>query len=264
MWVKTVLWGYLIMHEVFMELAKTCSISIAETTAKAILAKHPEITDEVSLYKFAPSLIAEAVQKEHCNIKLITFQPNKVYEQLQETGRYQPAAGCMYGQRIFCLALNEKTMQQLFHTAPTMPQIMLVLEVSADRVTRIDYVDWVNRLNGFQSDPPSFTYCEYTLDYLLKSDVVDIQKVSDSSDVDTVQDAFLDTHYPIVEEASGYRWRRLADLDGAPYAQEDYDNCVLKIMRLMVPQFVAITDLDVAEVEEQVCKYFSIEAYKHV
>lgn len=186
-------------------------------------------------------------------MKLVTFQPIKVWKQLEAGNTYYPPADGMYGPYVFCLALNEQTMQSLYHTSPTMPQMLLVLDVPVIRISRIDCVQWVNSLNGFPARKPTYKHCEYTIKYLSKSDVVDTQLVSKSNSPDIVQDAFLDMHFPVIEEASGYRWRRFADM-----GDTDFDHCLKAIMRVMYPFGAELTDEEVDKVEDEICNYFRI------
>lgn len=188
-------------------------------------------------------------------MRLVTFQPTKVYETLRANGRYRPE-DCGYGPYVYCLSLGEKTMQQLFHTAPTMPQMLLLLEVPVSRVHLVDYVSWHNWASGLPVAPPTYKHCECTLDYLLLSDIINTQMISTSDNADVVQDAFLDTHYPVIEQASGYEWYKLNDVSEEDIPTVEYNAFIMTMMQILSPVNNPITDEEVTAAEELACKHF--------
>lgn len=188
-------------------------------------------------------------------MKLVTFQPTKVYETLKARGHYRPE-DCGYGPYVYCLSLGAKTMQQLYHTSPTMPQMLMVLDVPVSRVRLVDYVSWHNQASGLPVAPPTYKHCECRLDYLLLSDVIDTQMISASDDADEVQDAFMATHYPVIEQASGYEWYKLDDMPEECISAAEYNTCILAMIQILSPVINPITDEEVTAAEELMCEYF--------
>lgn len=50
----------------FQSIASECSVVLTDDVCEKVLAKHPEVADEFSLYKLASDLIAEAAAGNTC------------------------------------------------------------------------------------------------------------------------------------------------------------------------------------------------------
>lgn len=81
-------------------------------------------------------------------MRLITFQPLNVLETVNKIDIYEPKDKENLGKRLFCLKLDENTMENIFITAPSMPQVLIELDVDDSRVETLDYLEWVSYLNG--------------------------------------------------------------------------------------------------------------------
>ena len=184
-------------------------------------------------------------------MKLITFQPLKVLETVNKFGEYIPEKNDRLGDRVFCLKLDENTMENIFITAPSMPQILIELDVDDSRIEVLDYLEWVNYLNGHRKYTGKYAnkvkYREYAIKSIKSSDIVRVIQVSDSDDPDIVQDKFMDSHFDYIEKLSGYTWKRNGDKHMRKWwnTAEAYD-FVQKITRCMMP----ITPLTDCELEE--------------
>jgi len=176
-------------------------------------------------------------------MRLVTFQPMIVYDEIEKKGVYYPPENKRLGKRVFCLKVDKDTMLHLYHTAPTMPQVMFIMNVPDNRVEEIDYVKWVNTLNDKPVEDRESKYREYCLKYIEKQDIEEIQVISNSSDPDEVQDAFMDKHYRSLERESGYRWYRSAD-SGLAWFWESREavDFVRMVAHAMIPEDCALTE----------------------
>lgn len=184
-------------------------------------------------------------------MKLITFQPLKVIDTINKNGIYEPKDKENLGKRVFCLKLDENTMENIFITAPSMPQVLIELDVDDSRVETLDYLEWVNYLNGHKKYTGKYVnkvkYKEYAIANIKSSDIVRVVNISDSDDPDKVQDEFMDTHFEYIEKLSGHQWKRNNDASmrrfwGSPEAY----TFVNKIAHCMMP----LTPLKDEELEE--------------
>lgn len=184
-------------------------------------------------------------------MKLITFQPLKVLEEVSKTGIYEPEYKENLGKRVFCLKLDENTMENIFITAPSMPQVLIELDIDDSKVEVLDYLEWVNYLNGHKKYTGKYAnkvkYKEYAVKSIKSSDIVRVINISSSDDPDKVQDMFIDTHFDYIEKLSGHQWKRNKDVSMRRFwnSHEAY-NFVNKISHCMVP----LTPLTDSELEE--------------
>lgn len=146
-------------------------------------------------------------------MKLVTFQPKEVYDTLLKNNKiYVPKYNERLGQNVFCIKFDENSMENVYLTAPSMPQIMLILDIDDKRVEEIDYIQWVNKLNGFYTEENS-EYKEYKIKEIRPEDVIFVEIISESDDVNKVQDDFMDKHLFKLEKMSGKQWYRANDED---------------------------------------------------
>ena len=173
-------------------------------------------------------------------MKLITFQPLSVIETISKEGIYEPKYKDNLGKRVFCLKLDENTMENIFITAPSMPQVLIELNVDDSRVETLDYLEWVNYLNGHKKYTGKYVnkvkYKEYAIENIKSSDIVKVINISDSDDPDRVQDIFMDTHFDYIEKLSGYQWKRNNDISMKRFwASHEAYTFVDKITHCMAP-----------------------------
>lgn len=184
-------------------------------------------------------------------MKLITFQPLKVVEALNKNGIYEPRYSESLGKRVFCLKLDENTMENIFITAPSMPQVLIELDVDDSRIEVLDYLEWVNYLNGHKKYTGKYAdkvkYREYAIENIKSSDIVRVINISDSDDPDEVQDMFMNAHFDYIEKMSGNQWKRNNDTDMRKF-WESYEayTFVGKLTHCMMP----LTPLTDEELEE--------------
>ena len=184
-------------------------------------------------------------------MKLITFQPLKVLETINKTGVYEPKDKDDIGKRVFCLKLDENTMENIFITAPSMPQVLIELDIDDSRVETLDYLEWVNYLNGHKKYTGKYAnkvkYKEYAIGSIKSSDIVKVINISDSDDPDIVQDMFMNIHFDYIEKLSGNQWRRNNDIYMRGFwASPEAYTFVNKISHCMMP----LTPLTDEELEE--------------
>lgn len=196
-------------------------------------------------------------------MKLITFQPLKVLETVNNSGEYIPEDKEFIGRRVFCLKLDENTMENMFITAPSMPQVLIELDVDDSRVEILDYLEWVNYLNGHRKYTGKYAekvkYKEYALSSIKSSDIVRVIHVSDSDNPDVVQDAFMDRHFEYIEKLSGYKWKRNNDLSMKKWwGTADSYNFVQKITHCMMPQ-KTLTDKELEEAHRLIRETFILK-----
>lgn len=193
-------------------------------------------------------------------MRLVTFQPKHVLDTIHREGKYVREFDSILEDRIFCIKVDEFTTQTLFHTAPTMPQVRLILEVDESRIETLNYVNWVNYIAGlckfYNDNVDKAKYKEYAIRSILLEDIQDILIVSKSDDEDKVQDDFFNTHYKDFEELSGYKWRNMGDYSTREWL-ESYDAMYVvdKITSCMIPHY-KITEEDVDEVHELIISRF--------
>ena len=173
-------------------------------------------------------------------MKLITFQPLSVIETISKEGIYEPKYKDNLGKRVFCLKLDENTMENIFITAPSMPQVLIELNVDDSRVETLDYLEWVNYLNGHKKYTGKYVnkvkYKEYAIENIKSSDIVKVINISDSDDPDRVQDMFMDTHFDYIEKLSGYQWKRNSDISMKRFwASPESYTFIDKITHCMAP-----------------------------
>lgn len=184
-------------------------------------------------------------------MRLITFQPLKVLEVVNKTGVYEPKYTENLGKRVFCLKLDENTMENIFITAPSMPQVLIELDVDDSRVETLDYLEWVNYLNGHKKYTGKYVdrvkYKEYAIGSIKSEDIVRVITISESDNLDKIQDEFMDTHFDYIEKLSGHQWRRNNDDSMKRFwtSPEAY-TFVSKITHCMMP----LTPLTDEELEE--------------
>ena len=192
-------------------------------------------------------------------MKLITFQPLKVKNIINKQGVYYPPDNDLIGKSIFCLKLDKDTMETVYMTAPSMPQIMLTLEVEDSRVTEIDYIQWVNQLNGLKGTKNLSKYKEYCIDYIKSEDIISKQVISKSNNPDIVQTDFMNTHFNELEILSGYEWFRAADEDFADFWGTDKSfELIARIQHCMMPTITPLTEIFVDETRDLLRKIFRI------
>lgn len=184
-------------------------------------------------------------------MKLITFQPLKVVDAVNKNGVWEPKDKELLGKRVFCLKLDENTMENIYITAPSMPQVLIELDVDDSRVETLDYLEWVNYLNGHRKYSGKYAnkvnYKEYAINCIKSSDIVRVINICNSDDSDVVQDTFMDTHYDFLEELSGHQWRRDGDIDMKRFwASPKAYTFVNKITHCMMP-LTPLTDEDLEE-----------------
>lgn len=176
-------------------------------------------------------------------MRLVTFQPMEIYDEIERNGIYYPPENKMLGKRVFCLKVDKDTMVHLYHTAPSMPQVMFIMNVPDNRVEEMDYVKWVNTLNGKPTEDGDSKYREYCIKYIEKQDIEETQIISNSSDANEVQDAFMNKHYRSLEKESGYRWYRLADR-GIDWFWDSVESVeyIRMVTHAMMPEACALTE----------------------
>lgn len=192
-------------------------------------------------------------------MKLITFQSIKVLDIIEENGVYYPPDYSQYGKYIFCLALDERVMETLYYTSPSMPQTMLILDVSDERVKEQDYINWINELCGLTTEKVESNYKEYLLNYIKQEDIIDKLVITTDPDPDIVQDKFMNTHYPILEELSGHKWYRLADKEILEFWETSRAaRYVYDVTHVMSPMDRPVTIQDVDNVVKDTKNIFMI------
>lgn len=196
-------------------------------------------------------------------MKLITFQPLKVLEEVSKTGIYEPEYKENLGKRVFCLKLDENTMENIFITAPSMPQVLIELNVDDSRVETLDYLEWVNYLNGHRKYTGKYVnkikYKEYAIENIKSSDIVKVINISNSDDPDKVQDMFMDAHFEYIEKLSGYQWKRNKDASMRRFwtSPEAY-TFVNKITQCMMP-LTPLTDKELEEAHKLIKEVYRID-----
>ena len=190
-------------------------------------------------------------------MKLVTFQPMEVYDEIERNGIYYPPENKKLGKRVFCLKVDKDTMVHLYHTSPSMPQVMFIMNVPDNRVEEIDYVKWVNTLNGKPTEDRDSKYREYCLEYIDKQDIEEIQVISNSSDANEVQNAYMNRHYRSLEKESGYKWYRLAD-SGIDWFWDSVESrdYVKRITHVMMPVVCPLTEEYMDSVVEKTKEIF--------
>lgn len=173
-------------------------------------------------------------------MRLITFQPLSVIQTINQEGFYESKYKDNLGKRIFCLKLDENTMENIFITAPSMPQVLIELNVDDSRVETLDYLEWVNYLNGHKKYTGKYVnkvkYKEYAIENIKSSDIVKVINISDSDDPDRVQDVFMDTHFYYIEKLSGHQWKRNSDISMKRFwASPESYTFIDKITHCMAP-----------------------------
>ena len=146
--------------------------------------------------------------------KFITFQPQKVADTLNEKEVYTaPFNSQLLGKenKIFCLRVDEHTIERIFLCAPSMPQVAILFET--DKFEEIDSIEWVNKIFLGIDKKINSKYKEYTVDKIEKKDVISIDTISFSDNPDVVQDDFMNEHFKELEKLSEHKWYRLADRD---------------------------------------------------
>lgn len=195
-------------------------------------------------------------------MKIITFQPLKVLEKLQQDGVYEPEYNERLGQRVFCLKLDENTMENVFMTAPSMPQVFIEFEVDSTDVEVLDYLEWVNYLNGHNKYTGKFSskvkYKEYAVKSIKMLDVLSTGIISKSDDPDKVQDDFMDYHFTHLENLSGHNWYRNNDKHMEKFWQSfEALNFVNKITHCMMP-ITKLTDSELEEAHQLIRKIYMV------
>ncbi len=186
-------------------------------------------------------------------MRLLTFQPLRVLDDIRDKGRYtHTSANEKLGDKIFCLKVDENTMENIFITAPSMPQVLIEFEVNDSEVEIIDYIEWVNYIN---SNRRAYTgkyanvtkYKEYAVTCIKDASIVHTEILTDNKDPDIVQDVFMDKHFERYEKLSGKKWKRNRDLDLSGFWQthKAYE-LVEKVTRCMMPM-TTLTEEDVDE-----------------
>lgn len=198
-------------------------------------------------------------------MRLLTFQPKSVLDAINgEAGCYTATREdtCFKG-NIFCIKVDENTMENIFITAPSMPQVLIEFEVDDSEVEVTDYIEWVNYINdhkrAYTGKYANITkYKEYAVSTIRKENVVYTEVVSDSDDADEVQDAFMDKHFKRYEELSGKKWKRNRDLDSSGF-WETYEafEFVTKVTQCMMPR-ETLTEKDVDEAHRAIRKTYLI------
>lgn len=184
-------------------------------------------------------MILEVETKEGF-MELITFQPAFVRDTILAHGMYLPkhrVAGDF--DKVFCLAVDEKTMERLPIVAPSFPQIGIIFETEDYEV--IDAISWVNHLSfgdEYVCDQDC-KYKEYTVPHINKSNVKQFVEISSSSDADAIQDDFLECNIELLSKRSGKRWKSFDCLfkQGSPISVEAADSFLLTLMNCVMPQY---------------------------
>ena len=193
-------------------------------------------------------------------MRLITFQPLKVLDEISKDGIYVPR-NKVVGDKVFCIKLDENTMENIFITAPSMPQVLLELEVEDSDVETIDYIEWVNYINHHR---PRYTgkyantakYKEYALKCIKSKHVAKSVIICNSNDPDKVQDEFMEKHYDYIESLSGHKWKRSGDASMRRFwASPEAYNFVNKIAHCMMP-LTTLTEDELDEAHALVRKTF--------
>lgn len=159
-------------------------------------------------------------------MRLVTFQPKSVLNEIYSKGVY--VANSIYdviGERVFCLRVDENLMENIYMISPSVPQVAIEFEAEAEAV---DYVGWVNYLNGHAKtyvDSRS-GYNEYVVHEIRVDQVKRVIEISNSDNIDSVWDDFLDYKFEDYEMLSGYHWTR--DTRGK-------ESAVMSIMSIMQP-----------------------------
>ena len=186
-------------------------------------------------------------------MRLVTFQPLKVLNSIKDTGIYiHESKNDKIGNKIFCLKVDENTMENIFITSPSMPQVLIEFEVDDSEVETLDYIEWVNYLNNnrrvYKGTYANVSkYKEYAVTSIRQENIVHTEILTNNTNPDTVQDVFMDKHFDRYEKLSGKQWRRNRDLDASGFwhTYTSYD-LVQKVTRCMMP----LTTLTEAEVDE--------------
>lgn len=185
-------------------------------------------------------------------MRLLTFQPKTVLDTINgEAGCYTATREdtCFKG-NIFCIKADKTAMENIFITAPSMPQVLIEFEVDDSEVDVIDYIEWVNYINNhrraYTGKYANVTkYKEYVVSAIRRENVIHTEVVSDSNDADKVQDMFMDKHFERYEKLSGKKWKRNRDLDSSGF-WETYEafEFVTKVTQCMMPR-ETLTEKDV-------------------
>lgn len=174
-------------------------------------------------------------------MKFITFQPLICREALLNDGIYIPKVDVRYNgyEKIFALSVDEHTKERLFTIGPSMPQVCVVFET--DEFEEVDSISWVNHLFfGLPYNPDkNCKYKEYTFDKIEKKNVVKMFVISDSPDVNEVQDSFFDTDFQFLCKLSGKKWKKLKGLFGGNIfkSQFEAEMFVKVVTNCIIPRF---------------------------
>lgn len=184
-------------------------------------------------------------------MKLVTFQPIKVSRVLKTEGVYKAQDNDTFMNKIFCLKLDKSTMERVFAISPSMPQVMIVFET--EDYEELDYIKWVNKIFLNKSTRGSSKYKEYMVNEIKESCVIRYEIISTSTDVQEVQNNFMDHHFMELEMLSGNSWYRFKDKDWWETVEaQEYVN---KICSCMIPQTV-LTENYFDEAMRLIRKYF--------
>ena len=186
-------------------------------------------------------------------MRLVTFQPLKVLIDINTKGRYtHESKDERLGNKIFCLKADENTMENIFITAPSMPQVLIEFEVDDSAVESLDYIEWVNYLNHNRRTYKGkyanvAKYKEYAVTSIDCSNVTHIEILTDITNPDVVQDIFMDKHFERYEKLSGHKWKRNRDLDLSGFWQtpKAYE-LIQKVTKCMMPM-QTLTEQDIDE-----------------
>lgn len=143
-------------------------------------------------------------------MRLITFQPLHVLDTINKQGVYKAPFNSQTGSnKIYCLQVNENTMERIFTCAPSMPQVGIIFET--DDYEELDSIAWVNELFLNIKTNKTSKYKEYTVGSIKQSQIIKTIDISDSDNPDEVQDKFMDKHFKEFEKLSGHKWYRVCD-----------------------------------------------------
>lgn len=198
-------------------------------------------------------------------MRLVTFQPLKVLQDIDTKGKYtHESKDERLGNKIFCLKVDENTMENIFITAPSMPQVLIEFEVDDSEIESLDYIEWVNYLNNNRRTYKGkyatvAKYKEYAVTSIDASNVIHREILTDITNPDVVQDIFMDKHFDRYEKLSDHKWKRNRDLDSSGFWQtpKAYE-LIQKVTRCMMPM-QTLTEQDVDEAHKIIREVYLLD-----
>lgn len=192
------------------------------------------------------------------DMKLITFQPLAVLDEIDKYRVYTPPECNIIEKYVYCTKLDEHTAERLFLLAPSFPQILIYLDVDDSKIEEIDSVSWVNKIFlGAKYNKDESKYKEYRISEIRKEEVYKTKIISNSYNEDKVQDDYMNKHFYDIERLSGSKWYRGSDDKILEFwGSHQAMNFVKKVARCIMPLEREVTEAEFDEAIKLINKYF--------